>query len=576
MEDLIEIQGGEVLASLEDRTITGLLVPYGEVGRTNVGMFEVQAGVIPLPEDPSVVTLNIDHDRYQPVGRATRVWEEAKGIMASFSIARTPAGDAALADATSPTGKRRRLSGEFRTGIKGGKATGGHPLSGGALVELGAFASAMVLAADTPDPEDDATRSSRYVSEYTDENGVTWRRVEETTSTTTATDTGTQTTTETTVTEETTGEKEAPVGAETTTEVLAGAVPATIIPGNAPAATTQERTLFDVQAIFNAIGTLRNPLVSRTSPEAVEAHDVLAALQPITVGGTNPLIGAGVLQPGTWVGQIAQGIPYVREYINLCNLGNDITLGGKKGYKLKRGTSGSPVTGNFDGTWAGNKSAVNSYKGFTTPHTSVLDKFAIAEDIGREFRDLAGGAEFVAAFLNLVIEDCYVWSDLTALSYIVETAGTPVAPATAKYPDNYPAAMGHLIQGILALRKKKADGRRDTPSFAIMNDLDYEEIVYAAGGPENLPEFVSISMSTAGVGSADGVQIVNGDVGIEDTGATLVGANYAIDFDEPTGGPLQINALDLANGGVDEAVHGYLQTFVKRPEAIVLIGTADA
>lgn len=50
----------------------------------------------------------------------------------------------------------------------------------------------------------------------------------------------------------------------------------------------------------------------------------------------------------------------------------------------------------------------------------------------------------------------------------------------------------------------------------------------------------------------------------------------AIEFDELPGGPLQIDALELAKGGIDRAVHGYLQKFVVRPEAIVTVGVADA
>ncbi len=30
-----------------------------------------------------------------------------------------------------------------------------------------------------------------------------------------------------------------------------------------------------------------------------------------------------------------------------------------------------------------------------------------------------------------------------------------------------------------------------------MNDLDFEELIYAAGGEQNLPAFVSIALSTA-------------------------------------------------------------------------------
>lgn len=131
----ITIQGGEIQANLDDRSLTGLLIPFNEEGRTNAGRFSVQAGSIELPTDPSVVSLNIDHDRYQPIGRATRLWETDQGIMATFSVGRTPAGDAALADTS-----RRALSGEFKCDIDAGR------IARNGVLAAGAFPSARVLA----------------------------------------------------------------------------------------------------------------------------------------------------------------------------------------------------------------------------------------------------------------------------------------------------------------------------------------------------------------------------------------------------------------------------------------------
>lgn len=565
MREMIEIEGGEVLANFDARTLTGLLIPYGERGRTNVGEFEVEAGVIRLPADPVVVGINTDHDRYAPVGRATKVWEEPRGIMATFAIANTPEGDAALDDAR--TGKRACLSGEFRTGIKAGKATGGH-LSGAALVERGAFASAGVLAADAPlddevttDPTDDEaddTKTTRDVQEYTDENGVTWRSVSETETHTEAVDNGTETTITTTITDTEESEE---------TDVTASAIPATQRT-NAPAQTTKRGpALPEILAAFAEI---------KANPNAEAARGVLAALTDIKLTGTGALpTGGDVLRPN-WVGQLYQGIPYVREYINLHTLGTDISAGGKKGYKLNRGTSGSPLD-HFDGTWAGNKVAIPSGGAFTTAAASELFRFAFGADIAREFYDLPGGAEAVEAFLRLVVEDHLVWSDTIALETIVTTAGSPVAPKTYPGVDghDYAGAIGQIIQGILAVKGKKADGRRDTPTYALVNDIAYEELIYTPR--DLLPEFVTFTADTDGTGTADGtVQIVQGDTGVQDTASVIVGAKGAIEFDELAGGPLHIDALDLARGGVDKAIHGYLQRFVVRPEAVVHIGTADS
>ncbi|GAA5205858.1 hypothetical protein [Microbacterium kyungheense] len=553
MNELIEIEGGEVLANVDERTITGLLIPYGEVGRTNVGQFEVEAGVITIPTDPSVVSLNVDHDRYSPVGRATKVWEESAGIMATFKLAETPEGDAALADARDPKGKRRRLSGEFRTGIKAGKATGGN-LAAAGLVEMGAFPSAMVLAADTPEPgaEYDApesTSSSTYVNEFTDEKGTRWRRVEENVRTTTVTKVDGETPEE---------DKEATDVADTNTEVQA-TVDLPNKPGQTKARTPERRD------ILAAIATLK-----WSNPFDEGAKGVLAALSDIKLTGSGALPGADVLRPN-WLGAVNLGDAYVREYIGLCKLGTDITAAGKADFKFTRRGTWS------DGTWTGNKTEINSGAGDTSKRTSSFERYARGADIGREFFDLPGGEDVIAAFLAELEADYLQWSDEKALALIVETAGAPVAPAVYPGVDghDYAGAVGQLIQGILAVKKRKADGRRDTPSFAIANELAYNELIYTP--KDLLPEFVSIDVNTDGTGTADGkVHVVQGDTGVEDTSSVIVGAGYGIEFDELPGGPLHVNALDIVKGGVDEAVHGYLQKFVRRAEAFVHIGVADA
>ena len=567
--ETFQSEGFEVLASDPDnREVTVRLIPFGEVGRTNAGLFEVQAGIIDLPADPSVVSLNLDHDRFAPVGRATRIWEEPQGIMARFAFARTPQGDAAFADAINPEGKRRRVSAEFKVGIKAGRAVKPGVLAAAALLEAGAFPSAMVLAADTPDisePVPESSSTSSYTDRFTDAEGVEWERVSESTSTTTVTKVG----------ESDPDDTEENANPKGESEVTATAIPATQR-GNAPAATTQERGT-DLTAILAAMADVN--AARRTGRPADDAAvAVLAALSDIKISGAGALpVGGGVIREN-WVGQLYQGIPYERQYITLGTLGTNITAGGKKGYTLERGTSGSPVE-HFDGTWSGNKTAIPSGVGFTASKASELFRFAFGVDIAREFFDLPGGAEVIEAFLRLIVEDHLVWSDEIARQTWVTVAGAPVAPKTYPGVDghDYAGALGQLIQGILAVKAKKADGRRDLPTFAIANELAYEQLVYT---PKDLvPEFVNFTANTANVGdvaTADGLRVVLGDTGVEATASVIVGSSKAVEFDELAGGPLHIDALDIARGGVDKAVHGYLQRFIVRPEAVVHIGVADA
>lgn len=553
---IVEIEGSEVLANLEDRTITGRLIPYGEEGRTNLGRFSVEAGSIDISDaiaDPAVISLNLDHERSQNVGRATRVWEQADGIYASWSIFRTPAGDQALADATSPHGKRKRLSGEFGPAVlASNKLVPGHAkLWGSGLVPMGAFPSAMVLAADTPEttPADPATTTEG-----------------ESTVTTTI-EAGAEPT------------APAPAPAPAPAAVLAAA-PAAVPPTHTPHGQTAPRVENNpgLRQVIAAMADLR------ANPADTAARDVLAALADIKISGNGSLPtganGTPSLITPNWVGQLYQGIEYVREYITLGNLGTDISVEGKKGFKLFRRSATTGTTElALDKTtpnWAGNKTELSGYSGFTASAQSTRRNFALGNDIAREWYDLPGGAPYIEAFLRLLIEHYYFWSDSYALDDWIAAAGTPIAPSTSDYSTEYPEAMGMVIQGILAVKAKKgASQRRDVPTFAILNELAYTELAYAVGGAQNLPAFVDFRVSTDSEGTADRVQLVQGDTGIEDTPSVIVGAKQSVDFDELPGGPLQINALDILHGGIDRAVHGYLQTFRKRDEAVVLIGTAD-
>ena len=67
----VRIMAGTLTANREDRTVVGMLLPYGEEGRTNLGRFQVPEDRVAIPGDPIVVGLNIEHDREQPVGRAS-------------------------------------------------------------------------------------------------------------------------------------------------------------------------------------------------------------------------------------------------------------------------------------------------------------------------------------------------------------------------------------------------------------------------------------------------------------------------------------------------------------------------
>jgi len=564
---IVQIDAGTLTANREDRIVTGLLLPYGEECASNLGKFTFAQGTVDIPTDLRGMSFNVEHAREDVIGNPVSLTDTSAGIVASFSVARTPAGDKALDDIAK--GIRKHLSAEV-AGVKiaAGIATAGR-LFAAALVKTPAFPSATLLAAaadteeevidpdadpDEPDPAAPTTTTATTTEKFIDEAGVERER-KTTVSTTIDGDTTTIKTTEV-ITDPTIEEPET----QEDPAVTAATAPKTLTATKA-VTKTEDRPL-DLRTIYASI------LAAKSGQMTTEASTMFAALADIKISGTGSLpVGGGAIREN-WVGQVWQGKTYERQYINLSKLGTEITASGKKGYRMHRGTVGTPKD-ILGGDWAGNKVEVPTGSGFTEGLSSTLARFAFAADIAREFYDLPGGTEIVEAFIRLIVEDYAVWSDTKALTATIATAGAAVAPKV--YPAQYSGALGQLIQGILAVKKAK-----DTPTYAIVNETAYEELILT---PKDLvPEFVNFAFSTEGTGTADGVVSV---VSAEDaafttlepgTSGVLVGAKNAIEFDELGSTPLQIDALELAKGGIDRALHGYLQTFVVRAQSIVLVG----
>lgn len=583
----ITIDAGTLTASRQDRTVTGLLVPYNEECRSNLGRFKVGTGAFAVPADLAGMSLNVEHERERVVGAPVSVRETPKGLIATFSIARTPEGDKALEEIEN--GTRKHLSAEVAdVVIRAGRAVGGR-LFAAALTATPAFPSATLLAAavDTPEEPVAESYSSHSENEFVDENGDKWVRVfdTETTTTTDVADDGTITSTTTSTTVEETTPVETSTDTDTETEEDAVGVPNTLTAGKAPA-TTQPRPI-DLRTLFAAMDRAKvrqatpedmTLLASASrglggSPEQISAT-LMAALSDIKISGSGSLpVGGAAIQPN-WVGQLEQGITYERQFVPLAKTGTDITAEGKKGYKVKRGTAGAPVDSYASvGNWAGNKAAIGSGTGFTEGASSTLHRFAFGDDVAREYYDLPGGAEVLAAFFSLIKEDHLVWSDEIARLIWISMAGAPTAKSSA-IPSGYPEALGIVMQAIRRVNRQKADKRRDRASFVIVNDEAAEAIDFTPY--ENIPEFIKFSwnLDRSDLKAGD-IVLVNGDNGITGSPAALAGASYALELDELAGGPLWIDALNIAQGGVDRAIHGYLQEFQVRPEAVELVGTPE-
>src|SRR5262252_155588 len=99
---------GILTADTARRQLAGRLLPWNVEGHTSRGPVRFTAGALRVPTDPTEVVLNLDHDRSRPVGRMSSAHDDGTGILATFDVAATPAGDQVLAEAAA--GLRAGLS----------------------------------------------------------------------------------------------------------------------------------------------------------------------------------------------------------------------------------------------------------------------------------------------------------------------------------------------------------------------------------------------------------------------------------------------------------------------------------
>jgi len=96
MNNFIKFSTDIIAANSSKRELTGVIVPFNEVGHTNMGDVVFQQGSLKIGEGIKLFT---EHDMTRPIGKLSRYEEDDKGIIGTFKIARTNAGDDALAEA---------------------------------------------------------------------------------------------------------------------------------------------------------------------------------------------------------------------------------------------------------------------------------------------------------------------------------------------------------------------------------------------------------------------------------------------------------------------------------------------
>lgn len=520
----------KLTASIHDRTLTGLLLPFGEEGRTNLGRLTASAqSQLDVADD---VVLNTEHDDKQPIGKLTALEPSPEGLRASFSVAATRAGDDALTEAAE--GLRAALSIEIDPIVtRAGQIISG-TIAGAALVTKPAFPSARLAAAEdetVPDIGDLSDELAAAVAllqaaGYT----VTERQPDVDADNPPNEDPDTDPTKE---------EKEP--------KMTAARVQNRALLGTA----TKKPEPFGVNKLYAALAEYTNTRLE-------------AALSDIVPANTP---GVGINQPA-YVGELWDGVEYERKFLTAFAHA-ELTSYNVKGWKWNN----KPVVAKY----TGNKADVSSNPILIAEVDGVLQRFAGAHDIDRIYTDF-GDQEFWAAYFAAMAESYAKETDLYIRDIVkaVPTAGNGqrVHLLNAQMPAGVPVALAQIVKGAV----KMLTDLNTLPTHAYVVASQWEPILYTP--MTDVLTYLNAAIGIKGgtlEGQGEGFRIIpvpDGSLtatGPGFVGTTMVCHRNALSVRELGGGaPIRVNALDIAKGGVDEALFGYVGTLVEEPKGIIL------
>ena len=555
----ITIAGSVLSASREDRTITGMLLPFGEEGHTSAGTVTAKAGCLTIPEDASEVILNVEHDDLRPIGRATSIEETNDGLVATFRIAETTAGTDILIEAAE--GLRTGLSFEVASAvIRDGQLVGGELVGAGA-VRHPAFPSAQIVASDCGDLDasmvyetvEDTTRVSTYV--YPDgevETTTTTVHFEQVTdiaepdeeeppqevleqiSDDTASSDSPEVDAGETEGEEPGNEKENDM-----TEATTNVAPAATVPAGSKMVASRARSEIGKIDAFRALAS--------SFLEGGE-QKLMAALADITPGTGNAILAAP-----QWVGELWSGRGYQRRIVPLIN---QAALSAFKisGWRWKTKPTVAP--------YAGKKADVTSNAAEVEMVDLTAKRLAGAHDIDRIYMDFPN-PEFWSSYFAAMTESYARQSDAAALTDLISGATAVTGGAT---PTGVPRGLVGIVDGALKLVDFAV------PSFAVVETSLWRDILLTPR--EKTLEFLNASLGFED-GSLQNFQIVPSSGLAANT--VLVGARDAATFHELGGGtPIRVEAENISKGGRDVGVFGYYATNVHSAAGLALVTTQAA
>lgn len=571
MRDHLQIETGTLLANVDQRTVEGLLLPFDELGSTNLGRVRIAADAVADPEDLTVLAVNVEHDQLQPAARFAWLRRAAHGILAGFRVADGKAGDQLLADIKA--GKRSKLSVELRDVVRRGDVVTSAVLTGAAFVAAGAFPSAALLASlvdpeELEDLQDDLQQLEQDARAAQDAQLQDPPLVVVPAPAAAPAAQDAQPTTP----------KTAPAGPPAPTDPPAGAQPAGVVhicttctctttnpedttmdpittPAVVPAGlhaahggAAAAAPALTAQGLFAAMAHARetrsDAALAPYLEHAEAAGALFAALSDVKMTGTGGL--AGPMAQPAWLGELWDLRTIRRRIVPL--LANRPLTGMKAaGFRWKE----RPQMGR----WNANKTAVPSNAATVEAYEVEAQPFAGAHDVDIRFKHFTVPG-FWESYWRSMSDSYAAETDAYAFEQL-QAAATELEAGTV--PTNVPAGLSYIVDGALQMIDDAL------PTYAIVAKDLWRDMVLMAD--EHKLAFLSSALQLDG-GDVAGFQIVPAAL---PAGEVIVGHREAVAFHELDGVPIRVEGLDIVKGGVDPAGFGYAAAVVHDPAGVVKV-----
>lgn len=300
--------------------------------------------------------------------------------------------------------------------------------------------------------------------------------------------------------------------------------------------------------------TLREVIAELTGRARAANGDrraLVAALADVTF----TQIGADVNTP-QWIGELWDGVTYERRIVPLLSQA-ELT-------RLKI-TGWHWTTKPAMASYAGDKAPITSNSVGTDTDSFDADRWAGGHDIDRAMVDF-DNADFWTSYYQAMSESYSRLTDAAAFA-AVEGGATPLDVTSTVFDPagGVSLAATALVDAAIAVNETAR------PTFGIVAADLFRELLLTPRN--NILELLSASLDLNS-GSALGFSLVAGPSTM-DPGTVIVGAKSAATHYELGGGaPIRVDAINIANGGVDAGVFGYSGTVINDADGLVSVDSA--